>query len=398
MRESTLKGIRVVEIARYVAAPMVTRILASLGAEVIKVESSDPLDQMRIDADGTREGYRWPDNAALKKSASLSLKHPEAAKILIKLLEISDVFVENLFPDAPARLGLDYDAIYKKNPGLIIVRMPGLGLMGPYRNFGAYGLSVQALAGLDDTTGFAGSPIGPNFSFPDYISGVHAALTVVTALDYRRRTGKGQTVEAPLYMAMASVLGVYPLEYSANKNSIKGMGNGDRYMFPHNAYRCLGEDRWCVIAVRSHADWTNLCKVLGNPSWAAAPEFNTVLGRKKKADEIDRHIEEWTSTRPAEEIMSLLQSEGIPAGIVAKGSDMMSDQHLKEREYFNITRNHQRYGDIPNQAIPAIKFSKTPCLFGLPPQLGEHNAYVYGELLGMTAEEIKSLSDAGVFA
>jgi len=398
MKDTILKGIRVVELARFVAAPMCARILAALGAEVIKIETSKALDMQRLDADNTRDGYRWPDSAALKKSASLNLKHPEAIELMKKLLQISDVFIENMLPDGPSKLGLDYAEIRRNNPKLIIVRMPGLGLAGPYRDFVAYGLAVQALGGLDDTTGFPGSPIGPNFSYPDYISGAHAALSVIAALDYRRRTGRGQIIEAPLYMAMSSLLRSAPLEYSANKISVKGMGNRDRYMFPHNAYKCKGEDRWCVIAVRSDDEWKGLCKALGNPSWAKKPEYDTVLGRRNKIDEIDSHIQEWTSVRTAEDVVETLQKSGIPSGIVVKGSDMMSDPHLKERDYFKITTNHPRYGSHPNYSVPPILFSETPCLFGPAPKLGEHNDYVYGKLLGLSKAEIKSNTDAGIFA
>ncbi|MGV8059695.1 MAG: CaiB/BaiF CoA transferase family protein [Smithellaceae bacterium] len=397
MKDGILKGIRVIETARFVATPMCSRILASLGAEVIKVETGDPLDQMRVDADKTRDGYRWPDNAALKKSASLSLKHPEAIKLMTKLLKISDVFVENFLPTQPAKLGIDYDDIRKSNPGLIIVRMPGLGLKGPYRDFTAYGLAIQALAGLDDITGFPGAPIGPNFSYPDYVSGTHAAFSVLAALDYRRRTGKGQIIEAPLYMAMASFLGVAPLDYSANKFSTKGIGNRDRYLFPHNAYKCQGEDRWCVIAIRSDAEWASLCNVMGNPCWIKKTEYDTVLGRKNDIDEIDKHIQEWTSVRTAEEVFESLQKAGIASGIVAKGNDSMSDPHLKERSYFLTTTNHYRYGSHPSYPVPSMIFSETPCQFGPAPKLGEHNDYVFRELLGLSEAEMKTLSTQGVF-
>ncbi|MGV8059655.1 MAG: CaiB/BaiF CoA transferase family protein [Smithellaceae bacterium] len=398
MNDGILKGIRVVEMARYIAAPMCTRILASLGAEVIKVESNNPLDNMRLDPDGTRDGWRWPDNGALKKSVSLSMKHPEAVKIIVDLLKISDVCVDNMLPDQPARLGLDYDAIQQMNPGIIIVRMPGLGLTGPYCNFLSYGMGAQALGGLDDITGFPGSPTGPNYSYPDYISGVNGAMAVISALDFRRRTGKGQVIEAPLYMSMAAYLGSATLDYSANKNVAKGIGNRDRYMFPHNAYKCRGEDRWCVIAISSDQEWASLCQVLGKPGWANKPEFETVLGRKQNSEEIDRHIEEWTSNRPPEEVFELLQKAGIPAGIVAKGSDLMSAPHLKEREYFQTTLNHPRFGSHPSYMVPPIHFSEITHKFGPAPKLGEHNDYVYGKLLGLSEGEIKRLTDAGVFA
>lgn len=396
MSDTILKGIRVIETARFVAAPMCARILAGLGAEVIKVETNKPMDMQRLDADNTRDGYRWADSAALKKSASLSLKFPEAIEIMKKLLAVSDVFIENMLPDGPAKLGLDYDEIRKNNPGLIIMRMPGLGIIGPYRDFVAYGLSVQALGGLDDVTGLPGSPIGPNFSYPDYVSGMHAALSVLAALDYRRRTGKGQIIEAPLYMAMSSLLGSAPLEYSANNLSVKGIGNLDRYMFPHNSYKCKGEDRWCAIAVSTDDEWKALCKVVGNPA-LSRPEYDTVSGRKKDYKEIDKQIETWTLSREAPEVFETMQKAGVPAGIVAKGSDLMEDPQLKAREYFKISHNHPRYGDHPNYSVPPIVFSGTPCAFGPAPKLGEHNGYVFGELLGMSKEEIQKYTEAKIF-
>jgi benzylsuccinate CoA-transferase BbsF subunit len=396
MSESILKGIRVVENARFVAAPMCTRMLAALGAEVIKIEGNKPFDQQRTDSDGTRDGYRWPDSAALKKSFGITLRYPESIQLVTRLLEMSDVFVENWVPDVPAKLGLNYEEIRKKNPKLIICRMPGLGLTGPFRSFMAYGLSCQALGGLDDINGYPGRPIGPNFSFPDYTSGIHAGLSVIAALEFRRRTGRGQILEVPLYPAMSSVLGSAPLEYSANNISVKGNGNRDRYMFPHNAYPCQGEDRWCVIAVRSDAEWASLCKVLGNPAWVK-PAYDTVLGRKADIDEIDRQIQAWTSARTAEDVMEMLQKAGIPSGVVAKGSDVMSDPHLKERNCFFTTHNHPRYGDHPSYPVPPIGFSATPCIFGPAPKMGEHNDYVCGDLLGLSKAEIAQLAEKGIF-
>ncbi|MGV8056685.1 MAG: CaiB/BaiF CoA transferase family protein [Smithellaceae bacterium] len=396
MSDTILKGIRIIETAKFAAAPLCTRMLAALGAEVIKVETNQALDLERLDADGTRDGYRWPDKGALKKSLGLNLKYPDALPLMKKLLLISDVFVENMHPDAAMKLGLDYEEIHKTNPRLIIMRQPGLGLTGPYRNFIAYGLAVQALGGFDDITGLPGSPIGPNFSYPDYTSAVNAAFAVMTALDYRRRTGKGQIIEGPLYPAMAFTLGSAPLEYSANSISIKGMGNRDRYMFPHNTYRCQGEDRFCVIAIRSNEEWTTLCNVMGNPGWVKRPEYDTVLGRKNSIDEIDHRVEEWTSVRTAEEVMDTLQKAGIPCGIVAKGSDFMTDQHLKDRGYIKTTHNHPRYGSHPNYSVPPVLFSETPCIFGPAPKLGEHNDYICEKLLGLSAPEIEKLKENGI--
>lgn len=397
MSDTILKGIRVVELARFKAAPVGARILAALGAEVIKVEPGQPPDLERLDPDGTQDGFRWPDTGGMKLSISLDQRLPEARPILKKLLDISDVVIENFLPDQPDRLGLDYDEIRRSNPRIIIMRQPGLGLNGPYRDFVAYGLSIQALGGLDYITGFPDSPIGPNFSYPDYTSGINSAMAVLGALDYRRRTGRGQVIELPLYTTMVSSLGSVPLEYSANKRTETGLGNHDRYIFPHNAYKCIGEDRWCVIAVTSDEEWANLRSALGNPAWAGRPDFNTVLGRRQHNDEIDRHIAEWTSIRTAEEVFDILQKVGVTAGIVAKGSDMMSDPHLKERGFFKVSHNHPKYGDHPNYSIPPVIFSQTPCLFGPGPALGEHNNYVYKELLGISDEEIKRLTAAGVF-
>lgn len=390
-------GIRIVELARYMAAPLGSRTLAAMGAEVIKVESAQVPEIQRLDADGTMDGYRWPDFAALKKCISLNLRYPEALAVLKELLKISDILVDNFLPNQSVKIGLDYDELRSMNPRLIIMRQPGLGLTGPYRNFVAYGMPVQALGGLYDTTGEPGTPMCPNFSHPDYISGFNSAIAQISALDYRRRTGKGQVIELPLYMSMASFIGSAGLEYTANGNGLKGMGNRDRYMSPHNAYKCKGDDRWCVIAVTSDDEWESLCKVIGNPDWSAKPAYKTVAGRKKDASAIDRHIGEWTSTRLAEDVFEMLQNEGVPAGYVAKGSDLLSDPHLKERGYFQTTPNHPRYGSHPNYSIPAIKFSETPCMFGPPPKLGEHNDYVYRELLGMDEAEIRRLTEKGVF-
>ncbi|MBI4307994.1 MAG: CoA transferase [Chloroflexi bacterium] len=405
-----LQGIRCVELCSAISGPWATRILASAGCQVIKVESGVRPDVMRLGPykNGKPTGAAFVDFAAMKQDVTLDLHKPQAGELLRRVLTVSDLFIENLRPGTVERYGLDYKTLRRLNPGLVMISMPGVGLEGPERGYVAYGMSLQAYIGLNAVTGYPGGPpANPGFSFPDFVAGLHAAFAAVAALDYRRRTGVAQFIELSQYEAGINVLGPLVEDYVVNGRVPERMGNRHPVAVPHGIYRCLdgpGADldpngRWVALAVFTDAQWRAFRRVLGDPAWAEGPRFATLLARQQNEDDLDRLVEAWTVQHTAGAIMERMQAAGVPAGAVQRFSDLLGDPHLKERGYYQ-TCTYAPYMPLPPYpASPVpVRLSATPCQFGPPPALGEHNAHIFQGLLGMPPQEIHRLAQEGVIA
>lgn len=264
----------------------------------------------------------------------------------------------------------------------------------PFRGFGMHG---AALAGFDSVTGWpGGGPLPPYGAYTDGIAFAMLLDAVLAAINHRQRTGEGQRIEQSQVEAGVHVLAPALLDYCVNGQMASLAGNSHPYAAPHNVYRCRGEDRWCVIAVFTDAEWRSFCEVLGNPPWTKDPKFTSQLQRKKNEGELDRLIEEWTISRSAEDVMLLLQAKGVPAGVVQTGQDLHHDPQLKHRGHYQ-TLNHKVIGPH-SYDTSSFTLSKTP---GKPewaaPLMGEHNEYVCKNILGMSDEEIAELVIDGVF-
>ena len=390
-------GIRVVELGQAIAAPWATRMMASQGAEIISMEIAERANIMRGSPAIPATRTHWPDYGLMKLAITLNLRHPEGQRVMKALLKIADIFIQNYSPEAIARFGLEEPAVRAVNPNIIYIGEPGVASYGPYRDFVAYGVAIQAMGGMNYLMGYPGEgAIGPTQARADYATATYAALIAAAALDYRRRTKKGIHIEMGQYEAMTTLLGTTILEYTANGRIPTRMGNRDPYAAPHGNYRCQGEDRWCAIAVFEDEEWRGFCRALSNPLWTKDPRFATLAGRKENEDELDRLIEEWTTNYDAWEVMYRMQGVGVPAGVVEKGSDSEEgrDVHLKRREFMEQT-SHPEFGNHPSFPVP-IRFSETRCRFGHTPAVGEHNQYVYKRLLGMSDEEVERLKKEGV--
>ncbi len=396
-----LKGVRVIELGWYVAGPVSGRILASQGAEVIKIETSKRLDPMRLGPyfEGEPSGAAYSDYGANKRSVTLDIRSEEGRNLMYELIKISDVFTENFSVEAVSRFGLDYERLAAINPQIIMVRQPAMGVAGPYRDYASFGINMQGFAGINYITGMPDVPaVGPSLSLPDYLTGVNAALAAVIALDYRRRTGKGQFVELSQFESAATLLGPTVLDYVANGRVAERQGNRHPYTAPHGAYACAGDDRWITIAVFSDAQWEGLLRVMGKPGWAADERFSTALNRKRNEDALDANIGAWTATLDPHEAMSRLQAAGVPAGVVQQTDDLIDrDEHLRARGYWE-KGVHPRWGEVHYHGVP-IRLSESPqAPFEMGVELGASNDYVFGELLGLSQGEIQRLTDQGVIA
>ena len=319
------------------------------------------------------------------------MSRPSGIEIAKRLVTWADVVAENFRPGVMEKWGMGYEDLKKLKPDIIMCRLSAQGQTGPARGYKAYGNHLNALYGLTYFTGWPdSSPIPPSWAYPDYFVPFFATAVLLAALDYRRRTGKGQMIDMSQGEISTQFIAPYLLEYSANGEESGRTGNSHSYAVPHNVYRCKGEDRWCAIAVFTDEQWISFCKVIGSPDWTKEPRFCGILNRKKNEEELDRLIGEWTISRTAEEVMQLTQQAGIASGVVKTGGEIYEDPQLNKRNFLWLLK-HKEMGDFPLLGQPSI-LSKTPAQARLPsPCLGEHTEYVCKELLGISEQEFDKL-------
>ncbi len=385
-----LHNIRILDFSWVLAGPYATRILADFGAEVIKVQPLLPEAE-----DIFARGYdaTWNRN---KLGITLNLNQPPGITLAKKLVGISDAVVDNFTPRVMANWGLDYDNLKKLKRDIIMLSMSTMGNTGPWRDYVGFGPTVQAFSGITHLTSYPGKPpSGLGFSYADHVAGLTAALALLGAIEYLFLSGEGQYIDVSQVETMASLLGSDILEYAAKGKAPEPMGNRSREAAPYGVYRCRGDDRWCAIAVYGDEQWQRFKQALGNPAWAEAQKFATSAGRLQNNDDLDRMVEGWTKEQAAEEVMALLQGQGIAAGVVQDASDIANDPQLRARDFF-IELDHPELGRTISDATP-IRLSDTPARYRrAAPLKGQDNDYVYGELLGIGREELAELKQQGI--
>ena len=402
---SALAGIRVVEFGPYVALPLTGRILGSLGAEVIKVETNKVLDEMSFIPAWSR-GAGQPEYQRGKRRITLDVRTEAGRDLMLEMVRISDVFMTNFRRNVLDRWGIDFPEIRKQRPDAIIMWQTGLGGHGPYYTYKSFGILVQHLSGVSLMTGLPDEPPGVvNTSYSDYHTGVFQPAGIIAALMRRNLTGKTATLESSIFKSGVATGGPALLDYQVNGRSPQRRGNRDAWAVPHNVYPCAGEDRYIAIAVSDDEQWVRLRTAMSDPEWAAAAEYATRLGRRRNEEALDAQIAEWTRTQEPLALMEKLQSAGVPAGMVSQGRDLNENGHLRSREFYQDTQYWEAErgvkatewteGESVSWSIPA-KMSRTPIPFGKYSNIGEDNGYVFGELLGMPSSEIERLEEAGV--
>ena len=393
-----LHNIRILDFSWVLAGPYATRILADFGAEVLKVQPLLPEAE-----DKFSRGYynTWNRN---KRGITLNLGKPQGIALAKRLVGISDAVVENFTPRVMANWGLDYGSLKKIKPDIVMLSLSTMGNTGPWRDYAGFGPTIQAFSGITYLTSFPGKPpLGLGTSYADHIAGLLACFALLGALEYRRRTGEGQYIDVSQVEAMASLLGSAILEYMVDGGEVEPVGNGSTEAAPHGVYRCRGDDRWCALAVFTDEEWQGFKRALGNPPWAENRKFATLTGRLKHSEELNRLVEGWTKKRTAEEVMALLQGQGVAAGVVQDASDLANDPQLRERGFF-IELDHPELGKTISDAVPirlsdtpAIRLSDTPARYTrAAPVLGQDNDYVYGKLLGLSRDELTELKKQGI--
>jgi benzylsuccinate CoA-transferase BbsF subunit len=393
MNGQPLTGVRVLDFTWMLAGPYATRILADFGAEVIKVQSKKTAKG--IESNLMTYFNTWNRN---KRSITLDMSYPEAREILLKLIEKSDVLIENFSPRVMLNWGLNYEKLKGVKPALITVSMSAMGQTGPWKDYVAFGPTLHALSGLTYLASFRkDSPMGLGYAYADSISGLYGALAVLAALEYRERTGQGQYIDLSEYEAICTLMGPVLLDTSVHDKEVLPHGNrrNDIPAAPYGCYKCSGMDRWCVIAVFNEEEWQHLCRVLGDPDWANEEKFSILWKRKENSEELDHLLTQWTVQHSPEWVVSLLQEVGVPAGVVENAEDLAKDPQLMARDFF-IHLEHPILGSTTSDRSP-IRFEEDLTVgWKAAPLLGEGNQYVFIELLGLTKDEFTSLVEKGI--
>lgn len=390
-----LEGIRVVEVTVYHTGPLTTQALSNLGAEVIKIDTSS---QLAITGGGGGRGGAAAgamtgghQKATNKFSVTLNFASPKGLDLARRLIAKSDIFVENLAGGSLIRRGLGYEDLKKIKPDIIMLSTCMQGQTGPYASHAASGHKLSALSGFNHISGWPDRPPAWVAAYTDNIAPRYNITALMAALDYRRRTGKGQFLDMSQNEAGVQFMAPLVLDYVVNKRVANREGNKYAYAAPHNAYRCQGDDRWCAIAVFTDAEWRSFCKVIGRPSLARNAKFSTLLARKENEDELDRLVNEWTVEHTAEEVMNLMQAGGVAAGMLENAEDQVDfDPQLRHRHFF-WELEHPEIGKFLSPTGVHFLMSRTEYKLERSPVLGEHNDYVFKKLLGLSDSEVSEL-------
>ncbi|MEO8539191.1 MAG: CoA transferase [bacterium] len=400
-----LDGIRVIDLTMVWAGPFGTRMLGDYGAEVIKVESPRQWDLLRSLGLIPRTEHHWYNKSAYfnhnnrdKYAMALDLSDTRGREVLLKLCAVSDVIVENFRSDVMDNLGLSYSELRAVNPRLIYVSMPGHGKTGPEKDYVAYGSNVEQLAGLVSISGYENDePMKTGFSYGDPMAGTALVGAVATALRQRARTGEGMYLELAQRENLTMFVGEYIVDYSMNGIQRPPIGSRHPIFAPHNRYQSGGDDRWVTIACESDEAFAALCKAIGQPELMFDPAFATNAARKANEAALDAIIEAWTSSRGHYEAMYQLQRFAVAAGAVLTTPELLADPHLRSREAW-VEHTHPDAGTWEMEA-PPWKFSRTPGHIRMPaPGFGQHNSYVFRDLLKLSEPQIAELYGAGLTA
>ncbi|MDD5289340.1 MAG: CoA transferase, partial [Dehalococcoidales bacterium] len=362
----------------------------------IKVESNRHTDINRRTpphlngVEGVERSGAYHSRSMSKKSCTLNLTKPRAVEIVKELIKKSDVVVENFRIGVMEHFGLGYNILSQLKPELILLSLSGLGKTGPYKHFVSYNEEAYAYGGLGYITGYKnGEPGMICGDYGDYIPSNMATFALLAALQYRSRTGKGQIIDVSMVETIASHIPEAIMEYGMNNKVYERIGNHIPGKAPHNCYPCKGDDKWVAISISNDDEWRAFCNIIGKPEWIKEEKFSGQLHRCQNQDELDSLIGVWTKNYTPYEIMHLLQSAGVAAGPSLSIKELIADPHVNERGLF-VAPNHPVVGKRVMEGMP-WKMSASQPKFEPAPLLGEHNDYVFRELLGMSDDEIAEL-------
>lgn len=397
-----LSRVRVFDFTQTLAGSTSTLVLAAMGAEVIKVEHRKRIrnqDSMRVD-----RMRPWMTSVVApvfvstnynKLGITLDLTHPEAIELAKRLACLSEVVTNSFRPGVMDKYGLGYEDLKQVKPDIIMIAMSGHGATGPESSYRGYAGIYSSLGGLAELVGYPDSPPTDTRSSSDFRAGLYAAVGILAALRHHQRTGEGQFIDFSQREANISGIADAIMDYSMNGRNQSRNGNRHPAMAPHNCYPCSGRDEWISIAVGTQSEWNSLVDVMGRPAWCSDGRFSDEDRRWRNQEELDRLIGEWTKNHDSLGLMKMLQEAGIAAMPSFNSKQLCEDEHLCERKAFSVIE-HPALGKH-HVLTPPWRMSETPveatkCF----PAPGEDNEYVFGELLGLSGEEISELTERGV--
>jgi len=405
MVKQVFDGLKIADFAWVGVGSFPCTYLAAYGATVVRIESAKRPDPVRSSGPykdgipGVNRGGFYNQAHINKYGFSLDLNQPKGRDVARRLIEWADVVTVAFTPGVMAKWELDYEDVKKFKPDIIYYSTCMMGQYGPYAALPGFGGLLTVMSGYASITGWPDRmPVLVPGASTDFMNIWLAIATIISALNYRRRTGKGQHLDLSQYEGAAHWFAPAILDYSLNEREMGRNGNRDPIAAPHGVYRCQGNDRWCAIAVFSDEDWQSFCRVIGNPDWTKEEKFATLLGRKKNEDALDRLVEEWTIGYTSDEVMKLMQSEGVAAGAVLNTEGTFNDPQLQHRQVYTEV-NHPEIGVHHAYNFGSLtSLSKVPFQVKMPsPCVGEHNEYVCTNFLGMSEEEFIQLMIDGVF-
>jgi crotonobetainyl-CoA:carnitine CoA-transferase CaiB-like acyl-CoA transferase len=397
-----LAGVRVLDLSWVWAGPHCTMMLGLLGAEVIKVESSNRLDLTRrshlfaadLEPGPNRCGYFHQINQG-KLGIGVDLSQPEGVALVQRLAEQSDVMISNFGTGVLERLGLGSEAMQRRNPRLICALISAFGQTGPCRHYMGYGPLISPLAGISSATGYPGGPpedVGLAYGDPN--GGVYTAVAILAALLTREADGAGQVIDLSMWEAMLCTGFEGWMNHALGNAPYAPMGNRHPTLAPHNVYRCAGEDAWVAIAAESPAQWQALCAAIGQPALAQDARFRAAAARKAHEDALDALLGAWCAAHDKWEVTRVLQSAGVPALPSLDSRELHGNPHLLAREAFTHWP-HREVGVRPMMG-PPWRFARRPNGLGkAAPCLGEDTDAVLERLLGLDAEARAALRARG---
>jgi crotonobetainyl-CoA:carnitine CoA-transferase CaiB-like acyl-CoA transferase len=402
------QGLRVLDMTAFWAGPCCTHFLAMLGAEVIHLESTRKPDGTRLIAGVPITEDQWWERSPIfsglntnKKSLTLDLQTSTGQDLLRRFIATSEVIVENFTPRVLDQIGLDFPAVQAVRADAILLRMPGFGLDGPWRDNPAFAYVIEAASGVSWLTGYPDrNPYEP-YSVGDPNAGVHAVNALLLALEFRRRTGQGVLVEAAMIDAALNVAAEQVIEYSAYGAVLQRAGNRGPTAAPQNLYRTADVDEfgrldsWVAVAVATDEQWVGLCEVLGQPQWATDSGLSGAAGRREQHDLIDEHLGTWCQPRSGDEIVRCLWDAGVPVAKVMQPHRQTELAQLRFRGFFEDVA-HPVNDQVAHSTMP-VRFSGGPDRFHVHPAplLGQHNHELLVEI-GLSEGEIAELEANGV--
>ncbi len=388
-----LKGLRMIELGQLIAGPFCGQLMADHGTEVIKVEAPGREDPMR--KWGQSAPLWWPVVSRNKKCITLNLRVKEGQELLKSLVRESDFVLENFRPGTMEKWNLGYEDLKKINPAIIMIRVSGYGQTGPDAEKAGYGSIGEAMGGMRNLAGDPSTPpsrIG--LSIGDSLAATYACLGALMALRHRDQTGEGQVVDSAIYESVLAMMESVVPEYTQGGFIRERTGSILPKVAPSNAYPTTDGD--ILIGANQDSVFGRLCAAMGRPEMADEPRYASHMARGENQSELDDIIAEWTKSMSSAEIQALMDEHGVPAGKIFKAPDMLADPQYKARQSI-IKVYHPEYDNLYMQNV-SPKLSKTPgsIKWAGPIELGQHNSEVYGEILGMSAEEIARSQKAGI--